>query len=362
MSKRKKRDGIVRRKASQFWWCTYVDSSGKRVRRSTGTTSKREAIAIRNKWLAEEWNKQAHDIQPDRSFGQLAVMYLQGTKDIKRSHGTDIKRMKALRKFFPVNLLMNNLTSDDVRGYIAHRLQKGIENKTINKELSLLSAAIKWCNQQLDWELPNPVVGKRLPEVVKEARCLTLAEFKKLMASVNACWSSHTRNYLPEFCILGYNTMMRPGEMLELEWSRVDFVNSTVVLDVEDTKGKQRRLVPLNDAAKAALLKLKRIADDNFPDTQYVFTHTRPRSKGQRIQTVTKVWATAVKRAGIAWATPHCLRHTAITESVHVPNANVVDISRVAGHKDLKTTLGYIHVAPDRLHQTVANLPTLGTF
>jgi integrase len=257
---------------------------------------------------------------------------------------------------------MNNLTSDDVRGYIAHRLQKGIENKTINKELSLLSAAIKWCNQQLDWELPNPVVGKRLPEVVKEARCLTMAEFEKLMASVNACWSSHTRNYLPDFCILGYNTMMRPGEMLELEWSRVDFVNSTVVLDVEDTKGKQRRLVPLNDAAKAALLKLKRIADDNFPDAQYVFTHTRPRSKGQRIQTVTKVWATAVKRAGIAWATPHCLRHTAITESVHVPNANVVDISRVAGHKDLKTTLGYIHVAPDRLHQTVANLPTLGTF
>ena len=130
----------------------------------------------------------------------------------------------------------------------------------------------------------------------------------------------------------------------------MDFVNSTVVLDVEDTKGKQRRLVPLNDAAKAALLKLKRIADDNFPDTQYVFTHTRPRSKGQRIQTVTKVWAT-----------PHCLRHTAITESVHVPNANVVDISRVAGHKDLKTTLGYIHVADDRLHQTVANLPKLVT-
>ncbi len=138
----------------------------------------------------------------------------------------------------------------------------------------------------------------------------------------------------------------------------MDFVNSTVVLDVEDTKGKQRRLVPLNDAAKATLLRLKRIATDNFPDAQYVFTHTRPRSKGQRIQTVTKVWATAVRRAGIAWATPHCLRHTAITESVHVPNANVVDM---VGHKGLKATLGYIHVADDRLHQTVANLPKLVT-
>ena len=131
MSKRKKREGIYKRKRSQFWWCTYVDSSGKRVRRPTGTASKREAIALRTKWLAEEWSKTAHDIQPDRAFGQLAIMYLQGTKDIKCSHTTDIKRMKALRKFFPVNLLMNNLTSDDVRGYIAYRLQKGIENKTI---------------------------------------------------------------------------------------------------------------------------------------------------------------------------------------------------------------------------------------
>jgi hypothetical protein len=41
--------------------------------------------------------------------------------------------------------------------------------------------------------------------------------------------------------------MMRPGDMLELEWGRVDVLNSTVLLDVEDTKGKQRRLVPLND-------------------------------------------------------------------------------------------------------------------
>ena len=69
------------------------------------------------------------------------------------------------------------------------------------------------------------------------------------------------------------------------------------------------------------------------------------------------VIATAIERAGLAWATPHCLRHTAITESVHVPNANVVDISRVAGHEDLKTTLGYIHVADERAHQTVARLP-----
>ena len=41
--------------------------------------------------------------------------------------------------------------------------------------------------------------------------------------------------------------------------------------------------------------------------------------------------------------------------------ANVVDISKVVGHKDLNTALGYIYVAPERLHGAVANLSTVAT-
>ena len=72
-----------------------------------------------------------------------------------------------------------------------------------------------------------------------------------------------------------------------------------------------------------------------------------------------KVFETAVDRAGIAHATPHCLRHTSITESVHAPNANIVDISKVAGHRNLKTTMGYVHTADKRLREVVANLPSV---
>ena len=91
-----------------------------------------------------------------------------------------------------------------------------------------------------------------------------------------------------------------------------------------------------------------------------VYSH-QTRYFGHRIQSVTNVWATAVERAEIDWCTPHCLRHTGITEAVHAKGADVVDISRLVGHKNLKTTLGYIHVAPERLHATVAKMPKLGT-
>lgn len=69
-----------------------------------------------------------------------------------------------------------------------------------------------------------------------------------------------------------------------------------------------------------------------------------------------------LKQCGVAHKTPHCLRHTSITESAHVDRANVVAISKAAGHKDLKATLGYAPIADDRLHKAVANLPTIAMF
>ena len=92
-----------------------------------------------------------------------------------------------------------------------------------------------------------------------------------------------------------------------------------------------------------------------------MFTHTKPRYFSERIQDVRKVFQTAVERAGIDYATPHCLRHTSITESVHAQGGDVVVTATIAGHKNLKTTMGYVHTAEPRLHQAVANLPTIGT-
>ena len=159
---------------------------------------------------------------------------------------------------------MNTLSGKSVRAYIAQRLSDRVGNNSINKELSLLSTAIKWCNAELDWELPNPVAGKRLPVEVEEARCLTVEEVRKLVQSAQQAKSIHTRNYFPDFCILGFNTMMRSGELLNLEWKRVNLVDRTVTLRAKDTKGKRKRLVALNDAAYGALLRLRRVADDQF--------------------------------------------------------------------------------------------------
>ena len=92
--------------------------------------------------------------------------------------------------------------------------------------------------------------------------------------------------------------MMRPGEMLELEWDRVDFERREVHLGVKDTKGKAKRLVPLNDHAFAALVRLRRRCDTHFKAAPFVFTHTSPRLFGERVKSASKVLPAQSKGQG----------------------------------------------------------------
>ena len=49
------------------------------------------------------------------------------------------------------------------------------------------------------------------------------------------------------------------------------------------------------------------------------------------------------------------------TEGVHVPNADVIEISRIVSHKNLKATMGYVHTTDYRLHEAVDELPKMVT-
>ena len=55
---------------SPFWWVSFTDANGKRIRVSTGTTQKREAVALESKWKAEAFQQQVWGV-PDPSFDEM---------------------------------------------------------------------------------------------------------------------------------------------------------------------------------------------------------------------------------------------------------------------------------------------------
>ena len=123
---------------SQVWWVSFTCSDGSRIRRSTGTTSKKEAEALELKWKLEVFQEKQWEKQPDRLFEELLVAYLHAHQD-KKSAGRDISAAKHLRRVFEGKILAS-FCAQDVRAYIECR-QELVKAATINRELCLLSTS-----------------------------------------------------------------------------------------------------------------------------------------------------------------------------------------------------------------------------
>lgn len=147
------------------------------------------------------------------------------------------------------------------------------------------------------------------------------------------------------------HTGMRKGELLGLEWERVDLQAALVHLEPRNTKTGKRRSVPLNKVASGAILNRRQFRDQHVPASPWVFAHR----DGRRIQDVKRAFAKACQRAGVTDFRIHDLRHTcaAWLVSARVPLAEVRDL---LGHTTIKMTERYAHLAPENVRVAVSVL------
>ena len=159
--------------------------------------------------------------------------------------------------------------------------------------------------------------------------------------------------HLAAFIRLALHTGCRKGELLGLEWDRVDLDADLIRLDPEHTKAGRRRTVPLNRDARAALLDRAEYHAAHCPDSPWVFTHP----DGRRILDIKRSFATACSKAGITDFRVHDLRHTCAAWLVQagVPLAEVRDL---LGHQSIQMTERYAHLdlAPENVRAAVARL------
>lgn len=348
MAKRKRdKDGIYRRKDSPYWWASYIDASGRRARRSTGATEKREAEAILGKWRVEAHRQYQWDEQPERTFDELMVEYLKAVDGEKRDEVRDRNSLVHLQPFFTGRDLAD-ITPVDIRGYIAERRGQGAAASTINREIGVLSAAMNYARRVWGWQYHNPAAQCRLREPEGRVRWLTREQVDQLIAAAEGLSKAP---YLGDFIRLAVNTGCRRGELLGLEWERVDMAAGLIRLEARNTKGGKRRSVPLNDEARRALLGRSNFRAHHCPATPWVFAH----ANGERVTDVKKGFASACRTAGIRDFRVHDLRHTcaAWLVSAGVPLAEVREL---LGHSSIKMTERYAHLAPDNVRAAVAVL------
>lgn len=350
MPKRKDQDGLYKRGDSSFWWASYTDASGQRTRRSTETADRKDAEALLAKWKLAAHQEKHWDAPPRHTFDELMLGYLADTQAYKRSAERDKRCAAWLYPHFTGREL-TTLTVGDIYAYQRQRREAHVKDATIRRELSLLSGALNHARQKWGWKVNNPVQGNLPPTSEGRIRWLRPAEAQALIAAAAAePRSPHTADFIR----LALHTGCRKNELLGLEWPRVDLQANLIYLEAHHTKTRQRRAVPLNQEARAALLNRARFRAEFCPGTPWVFCD----EKGQRIGNVRRAFETACRRIGLEDFRIHDLRHTCAAWLVSAGVA-LAEVRDLLGHASITMTERYAHLAPENVRAAVAVLDSV---
>lgn len=281
------------------------------------------------------------------------VHYLKATSTKKRSHERERYLIARLREFFGKSDL-RTLGPKDVRAYIEFRQATKVGPATINRELGLLSAALNWAKRDLEWQLPNPVMGRRLRPPEGRLRWLSREEANRLVAAAR---DLPRAKYLRDFLEIALHTGMRRGEILGLEWGRVDLKEGLIYLRGIHQKNGKLGSVPLNETAKAALTRREQFRREYCPNAGWVFAQ----KDGERIQSVKKAFATACAAAEIEDFRIHDLRHCCAAWLVQA-GVSIRAVAELLRHADIRITMRYAHLSPETVRAAVSVLDAESRF
>ncbi len=271
------------------------------------------------------------------SFDQLVLAYLHARVGAKSA----VRDRNAAQHLFPVftERLLSDIRPADIRQYLTARRAAGAAASTVNKEIGLLARAIHYANREWGYSLYNPVQGCKQREPEGRVRWLTHAQAASLVAAAGQLGPRAA--HLPDLITLALHTGMRKGELLGLEWRRVDFENGLIYLEGQHTKSNKRRSIPINQPARAALTSRRAAGNGAL-----VFGGVKDAKRS---------FAHACQIAGIEDFRFHDLRHTFASWLMQA-GAALVDVRDLLGHASVEMTERYAHLAPERLRGAVARL------
>lgn len=340
---RTKKDGS--RKA---YWYFRVWVNGKEIKRSVGPAG------IITKAVAqatyEEFKRLIRLGQIDQlqttipTLSEFSKDYIQHQRDVKqkRSWKKDEDHLRKLCSIFGKRKL-SEISSKDIDDYKLNRL-KEVKPATVNRELEVLRQLFYLAKRWKKFFGDNPVSESGLLKVYyDEFRTLSFEEEVRLLRECS--------EYLKPIIITALNTGMRKGEILSLRWDDVDLDNNLITVRHTVSKSKKSRKIPMASGFRKLLLEQKILTGKSG----YVFlTPTGQPYSPKNPSALKRTFGTALKNVRIENFRFHDLRHTAATRMLE-SGANIVAVSKILGHADIKTTMRYLH-PDDSIKEAVEKL------
>ncbi len=338
---------MYRKKGSPYWWIAYRDASGRKIEQSTETTDRAAAALVESHARAAVWQAQHHPAPPplaDPLFDDVLADYLESAQ-LRRDISRDIYASRHLAKTF-AGQAIRAIQPADIRRYLDDRRREGVSDSTLKRELTVFCAACNWAKQENGLDIPNPVAHRKPGEPPGRMRWLTPEQADTLLAAAKG---NRRAPWLADFIQLALMTGMRRGELLGLEWRRVDWRQNLIYL--EQQKNGQRGSIPLNPTARDALLGRARFRATHCPASAWVFAD----HAGQRLRSVSRSFHSACMAAGLEDFHLHDLRHTCAAWLVQA-GVPLLDVSQLLRHASIVMTQRYAHLAPHNARSAVAKL------
>jgi len=297
------------------------------------------------------------------TLGDVLRRYQKEVTPSKKSAGIEsIKINVILGDATLPKLKMSAVTSSAVAGWRDRRL-KTVTGATVNREIDVLSTVFNHARREWGIHVENPIPYVKRPDKAKARdRRFSAEEEAYLLAALtggerqsDGTFSKGARNpWLLPLVRLAMETAMRRGELLALDWDNVDLKRQTAHLP--DTKNGDARTVPLSTQAVGILetLPKPKAGDEGvgatrtgkvFATTALAlrkgFTRAIERAQEQYVADCKKAQRTPV--GGFLFDVHfHDTRHEAASRLAE-KLSNVLELSAVTGHRDLRMLKRYYH-------------------
>lgn len=373
---------------SPFWYACYTDATGKRLKKSTGLTSRSKAVQMamqlqraadkaRERTLTEERARELiSEIVASVHGGERLRMFtvkqwfdhFRKIKAKSQSPKTALKYEQIARQFLDslgdakANLNILAITSDDVRRFRERREASGLAATTLNDDITILSAIFNgaWRDHVISSN-PCTAIEPIKDSISKKKRrkeAFSPGQVSTLIKVADDDWRG--------LIMIAFYTGARLNDCANLRWRHVHLLSKVKKIAFEVAKTGDEIEVPMHPALEDYLLSLPTAKSDE----QYLF----PSLAGRRSTNLSKQFTRLMEEAHIAnrdirqrgngaarqvrALTFHSLRHAFVSQ---LANANVSEEQRMelTGHKTHDVHKLYTDLKLEQLQKAVALLPAL---